>query len=115
MNFNLRAYDDVVIPALRGTELLLHTALEAGPQLQSLVFTSSVAAVVDGTKTSTQQVFDEHDFASTAYIRALEAHQSGEQVAPETLYAGSKIAAEKAVWEFRNKEKVQTPPITPSS
>lgn len=109
VNFNLRTFDDVVIPALKGTEALLDAALEAGPQLESVVFTSSVAAVVDGGKTLTQKVFDEDDFASTAFLRTCEARESGERLAPETLYAGSKIAAEKAVWDFRNGKQVRSP------
>ena len=50
--FNQANYNDVVIPALHGTITMLQSALEfTGPQLESVVITSSVGAIYDPAKT----------------------------------------------------------------
>ena len=70
-----------------------------------MVVTSSVAAVIDR-PVEPGYVFTEKDFARNAFDQATEDKAAGIDTPIGTLYAASKTAAERAVWEFKNKHNV---------
>ncbi len=104
ISFNLHRYEDVVIPAVAGTVTLLNSALEhAGPQLESVVVTSSAASIVDPKPDG--YVFTEADFASHALTVSEANKAEGKETSGAVQYPASKQAAEKAVWTFRDEKK----------
>jgi len=105
ISFDLHTFEEVVIPAVAGTVTLLNSALEhAGPQLEAVVVTSSVATIVDP-KPDPGYIFTEADFASNA-LKVSEANKAeGKDTSGEVLYLASKQAAEKAVWTFKDEKR----------
>jgi nucleoside-diphosphate-sugar epimerase len=94
----------MVGPAVRGTETILDSALRAGPQLTSVVITSSVIAVVNPTEG--EYTFTEKDYATFALEKALKDREAGVKTPPGILYGASKTASDRAVWKFRDEHKV---------
>lgn len=108
LNSKLDSYNDVVIPAQQGTETLLSSGLQAGPQLESVVVTSSTSAVVDiFGKFEPGYIFTEKDSAKLPLDLAVKEKEAGKPSNPFVLYAASKIAAERIVWKFREENKVR--------
>jgi len=105
VDFSLESYDQMVVPAVKGSETLLHSALKAGPQLSSVVVTSSVIAVVNIPPPRPDYVFTESDFATVALETANKDKDEGRKTPSGVLYGASKIAAERAVWKFRDEHK----------
>jgi len=103
IDFSISTYEEMVIPAIRGTETLLASALKAGPQLTSVVITSSVVAVVNPKEG--HYVFTEKDFAFVALEKAIKDKEEGVTTPGGVLYAASKTAADRAVWKFRDDHK----------
>ena len=85
--------------------MLLVSALKAGPQLTSVVVTSSVVAIIDPPPTP-DHVYTEAEFASVSLERAVKERDEGVRTPGNVLYRASKIAADRRVWEFRNEHKV---------
>lgn len=106
IDFSIDTYEGMVIPAVKGTETVLHSALKAGSQLSSVVITSSVAAVTNFPPPAPGYVFNESDFASNALNAVEKDKAEGKKSPPGLLYTASKTAAEKAVWKFRDEYKV---------
>ena len=67
--------------------------------------TSSVAAVTNPTDVPGRE-FTEDDFSTYALRRANEDRAQGVQTVWGLLYAASKAAAERAVWEFKKENNV---------
>lgn len=97
----------MVVPAYKGNETILASALKAGPQLKGVVITSSTIAVVDPKEPG--YVFTEKDFAANALEKVLKEKGEGVEFPGGLLYAASKTASEKAVWSFRDTKKVCLP------
>ena len=102
-HINAEDPDEVIVPAVQGTTRILESALAHGTEVNRVVVTSSCAAVL-----SVQQeprVYSEADWneASIAVVRA-----EGAKAPNAFKYLASKTLAEKAAWEFaeRNKGKV---------
>ena len=90
------------MPAVRGAVGMLESAFKhAGPQLESVVITSSVAAIYDPSKRP--YTFTEADWNTWAEAKAKEL---GGEAPSSTLYPASKVAAEKAFWKFRDDNQV---------
>ncbi|TAQ91009.1 hypothetical protein B7494_g608 [Chlorociboria aeruginascens] len=104
IDFTIDTYDKMAIPAVRGSQNLLESALKAGPQLTSVVVTSSVAAIVDPPPVP-EFVFTEAHFASVALNEALKDKEEGKSSPAPVLYAASKTAADRAVFAFKNERK----------
>jgi hypothetical protein len=83
----------------------LNSALKAGPQLSSVVVTSSLIAVIDP-GAEPNHVFTEAEFASTALERATKERDEGVKTPGNVLYAASKTAADRFTWKFREQNKV---------
>lgn len=95
-----------MIPAVKGTETLLTTALKSGPQLSSVVVTSSVVAIVNPTDVP-GHVFTKEHYASVALDRANKERGGNVTTPGIVLYSASKTAADRAVWQFKKDHKVR--------
>lgn len=88
------------------------SALKAGSQLTAVVVTSSTIAIVNP-KEDPEYNFTERDHGSFSLEEAKKDRDAGRQSAGGRLYAASKIAADRVMWEFREKNKVSLPSTTP--
>lgn len=88
----------LLLPAVNGTNTLLHGVLKHSPLVEHVVVTSSYSAMVDGLNDSDPEVVnDERSWNSISWALALK-H-------PVLGYLGLKTFAEKAVWEFVSMQK----------
>lgn len=106
IDFRIDSYDTMVIPAVRGTETILDSALKAGSQLKSVVITSSVIATTNPKEEGSEYTFTEKDWASALLERALKDKDEGVKTPGGVLYGASKTAADRAVWKWREEHKV---------
>jgi nucleoside-diphosphate-sugar epimerase len=103
VNFSLTTYEEVIVPAVAGNETLLSAALKAGPQLTSVVVTSSVVAIMNPKESA--YVFTEKDFSTFSLEKATKDREEGISTPPNILYGASKTAAERYLWKFRDTHK----------
>lgn len=105
LNFSLTEVDAFIKPAVKGSETLLASALDhAGPQLTSIVVTSSFLGVLgDQMSADPRYVFTEADWNELSG-RVVE--EKGNDADSVMMYAASKVAAERAIWAFRSSKKV---------
>ncbi|RAL17409.1 SDR family oxidoreductase [Aspergillus homomorphus CBS 101889] len=100
--FSFSAQDqerDLLQPAIRGTSELLEAAKRHAPQVTRIVITSSFAAIVNLRKGYwPEHTYTEADWNPETYEQAKVADGS-------TAYCASKALAEKAAWEFVDREK----------
>ncbi|CAE7215609.1 unnamed protein product [Rhizoctonia solani] len=96
--FHFNAEDPQVLiePAVKGTLEILASVHKYAPTVRRIVITSSVAAIMDGSK-PTGTVFTENDW-NTFSLREVEA--KGKAAAGGDKYRASKTLAEKAAWAF---------------
>lgn len=90
---------DLIIPALRGTTGALRAIKAHGPQIRKVVITSSYAAInsLASPRAIREGTVNESTWTDITYKEAVQNNASG--------YAGSKTFAERAAWEFIEKEK----------
>lgn len=87
--------------AVEGTTTVLDSALRAaGPQLQTVVLMSSIAAV--SSDKPVPYTYTENDWNN---VSEKEAERLGTQTPGPVIYSASKAAAEKAFWKFRDEKK----------
>ncbi|RYP56752.1 hypothetical protein DL771_011620 [Monosporascus sp. 5C6A] len=91
---------EVIRRAVSSTIAVLHSAEKAGPQLQSVVYMSSCAAIFN--TPPEVKVHTERDWNTTS--EAL-VDRLGSEAGALVGYAASKTAAEKAFWKFRDERK----------
>ncbi|KAG8626529.1 hypothetical protein KVT40_005474 [Elsinoe batatas] len=85
-------------PAIIGTTGVLKSIKKGAPSVKKVVITSSFAAIVDGFKGARpDHTYSEKDWNPITHAQALENPNNG--------YRASKTYAEKAAWEFLEKEK----------
>lgn len=102
------AEKDMLIPAINGTESILKAAhkynsaqTDETKQIKRIVITSSAAAVTDPSQgLRPGYSYTEKDWAPFTYEQAAVAHDN-----PILAYCASKLLAEKAAWNFIEKEK----------
>lgn len=100
VDFTLTTVDEFFGPAVGGNLSILESAkYHAGPQLESFVVTSSVAAIADRWKQPPDHDYSEDDW-----------NTSGEAVARESFsaqvaYGASKAVAERALWDWAAANK----------
>ncbi|KAJ7501119.1 NAD-P-binding protein [Mycena galericulata] len=111
---------DVLIPAIRGTRNLLD-ATKTEPRIRRVVFTSTLAAVVDTSQIETGKVYTEKDWNPGTYDEAKVSSK------PRFVYGVSKALAERVFWDYIKDEQpawagtsilpcgVFDPPIQPLS
>lgn len=98
---SIATYEGMVETAVAGNQILLNSALEkAGPQLQAVITTSSMAAINEPPQPP-GTILTENVFATRALDKAKSDKAAGIQTHPHVLYFASKVAAERALWEFR--------------
>jgi len=89
---------DLLDPAIIGTTGILKAIKKSAPSVQRVVITSSFASILDGSKgTRPGHTYSEKDWNPITEEEAL--HN------PAFGYRASKTFAEKAAWEFVEKEK----------
>ncbi|KAG8686566.1 methylglyoxal reductase (NADPH-dependent) gre2 [Ceratobasidium sp. 395] len=89
---------DILVPAIQGTTELLKAVKVYAPTVKRVVVTSSAVAILDLSKGARPgYVYDEKDWNPLTFEQAQKNARFG--------YAGSKIYAEKAAWEFMDAEK----------
>ncbi|KAF8857237.1 NAD(P)-binding protein [Acephala macrosclerotiorum] len=103
LDFSIETYEKMVIPAVRGNETILASALKAGPQLTSVVVTSSVVSIINPTEGP--RTFTEKDWASAALEKVIKDKAEGVATSGGQLYAASKTASDRAMWKFRDEHK----------
>lgn len=88
---------DLLDPAINGTNGILRAIKNSAPSVKRVVVTSSFAAIVDAARNAPNHVYSEKDWNG---VTADEATKD-----PMTGYRASKTFAEKAAWDFVEKEK----------
>jgi len=89
---------DLLDPAVIGTTGILHAIKKNAPTVKSVVITSSFAAIIDASKGHRPgYAYSEVDWDPITETEALENPSNG--------YRASKTFAEKAAWDFVEKEK----------
>lgn len=89
---------DLLDPAIKGTTQILKAVQKNAPQVKRIVITSSFAAIVDPSQGARPgYTYNEKDWNPVTYEQA----KSGDG---GTAYCASKTFAEKAAWEFVEKE-----------
>ncbi|KAH8426572.1 SDR family oxidoreductase [Aspergillus melleus] len=90
---------DLLLPAIRGTSELLEAAHRYAPEVRRIVITSSFAAMINLSKSSwPEHTYTEADWNPVTYEQAKTADGA-------TAYCASKVLAEKAAWDFLEREK----------
>ncbi|KAF2175037.1 NAD(P)-binding protein [Zopfia rhizophila CBS 207.26] len=100
VSFFFKDPEPVLHAAINGTKTILNSALKAGPQLQTVVYTSSITAVKSAKEP--HYVYDESDWNDYA---EKEVERLGKDTPGPIIYSASKVAAEKAFWAFREEKK----------
>jgi len=116
INSNGKGLDAFLVPAVESTKSNLESAMDhAGPQLESIVYMSSVAAVWDFGRSMAEP---DTEFAEKDWNEFSErtAREIGDENGAWFLwYPASKAAAERAVWAFKEDRKVRAPMLTPAA
>ena len=99
----LKAHADIIVPAVRGTTSVLHSALKHGSTVKRVVLTSSFVAIFEWVMEP--RVYTEENWNNAA-LEAVKV--KGSKPDAFTVYSASKALAEKAAWEFveTNKSKI---------
>ncbi|KZT02568.1 NAD-P-binding protein [Laetiporus sulphureus 93-53] len=92
--------DELIVPAVKGTTRILESALAYGTTVKRVVVTSSVASVMQ--QQDTPRTFSELDWNDAA---VNEVREKGRGASPAAKYRASKTLAERAAWEFVEKDK----------
>ncbi|CCM04264.1 uncharacterized protein FIBRA_06433 [Fibroporia radiculosa] len=95
--------DELIVPAVHGTTRVLESALAYGTAVKRIVVTSSCASVMEAQEAP--RVFSEVDWNNAAIA---EVREKGRAATQPAKYRASKTLAEKAAWEFveKNKDKL---------
>ncbi|KAG8951125.1 methylglyoxal reductase (NADPH-dependent) gre2 [Tulasnella sp. 424] len=90
---------DLIVPALKGTTGILESIKAYAPTVKRVVLTSSVVSIRNE---KTPPVYDESDWNVDA-PKAVE--KFGRNAPGPVKYGASKVLAERAAWEFMDKNK----------
>ncbi|KZT02608.1 NAD(P)-binding protein [Laetiporus sulphureus 93-53] len=103
--FHFKADDpeELIVPAVQGTTRILESALANGTTVKRVVVTSSTASVMH--PQDTPRAFSELDWNDAAINEVKEKGRGASQPAK---YRASKTLAERAAWEFVEKNKGAT-------
>ncbi|CCM04249.1 uncharacterized protein FIBRA_06416 [Fibroporia radiculosa] len=95
--------DEVIVPAVHGTTRVLESALAYGSNVKRVVYTSACATIVH--VQDAPYTFSEADWNDAVVAEVKEKGRAASQLAK---YRASKTLAEKAAWEFveKNKSKI---------
>ncbi|THH17591.1 hypothetical protein EW146_g3264 [Bondarzewia mesenterica] len=99
-HFNVTEPDELIVPATKGTVSILESAKKYGSSVKRIVVTSSCAAVIK--PSATPAVWDETSWNEPAIEEVKEKGRNAQLI---SMYRASKTLAEKAAWEFVEKNK----------
>lgn len=91
---------ELIKPALRGTLSILQSALKHGSTIKRVVVTSSTATILE--TLPSPRVLSKLDWNNQAL---KEVEEKGRDAGPAMKYRASKTLAEKAAWDFLEKNK----------
>lgn len=92
---------DLLQPAIEGTNNLLDAVKKNAPEVRRIVITSSFAAIIDLSKgTRPGHVYTEADWNPLTYEEAAKKETPG-----TAAYTAAKTLAERAAWDFVEREK----------
>ncbi|KAI0313516.1 D-lactaldehyde dehydrogenase [Amylostereum chailletii] len=97
-NWDFKSPDELIVPAVQGTIRTLESIKNHGAAVKRVVITSSAVAVYR--RSDKPEVWTESDWNDPS----VEAVKSGD-ASPAMVYPASKTLAEKAAWEFYEKNK----------
>src|ERR1051325_9825170 len=101
VSFGFKDPAPILHAAINGTKTILNSAIaQAGPQLKTVVIMSSIAAVKNAHPppyTFTEK--DWNDYAEKV------CEEKGTETPGPVIYSASKVAAEKAFWEFQRERQ----------
>ena len=101
LHYNISSAQDLIGPAVAGTNNILSSALRRGNDtVRRIVFTSSCASVV--TPDEIPRVYNETDWNIDS-VGLVE--RKGIDAPMHEIYRASKTLAERAVWDFAEKNK----------
>ncbi|KAH9838563.1 uncharacterized protein C8Q71DRAFT_704621 [Rhodofomes roseus] len=92
--------DEQIIPAVNGTVGILKSALTYGTSVKRIVYTSTCGAIRENP--TTPRLFSEADWNDAALADVRARGREADQLAK---YQASKVLAERAAWEFVDKNK----------
>lgn len=92
--------NELIAPALNGTLGVLRSTLAHGSSVRRIVITSSSATIVS--QSTVPQVYNENSWNDAA---VQEVQEKGREATQMVKYRASKTLAEKAAWEFYEKNK----------
>ncbi|KZT23559.1 NAD(P)-binding protein [Neolentinus lepideus HHB14362 ss-1] len=95
-------YEDLVHPAINGTNSLLSAVDEHGTSVRRVVITSSFAAMMQPHPENPDYVYTESDWNDAAFEQVK---QLGKDVPGIIAYLASKNEAERAAWRFMDEKK----------
>lgn len=99
VSFQFTDPEPVLHSAINGTVRVLESALKE-PRIKNFVLMSSVTAIMEP-KTE-DYTFTEADWNTAAENAVAE---QGKETPGRVIYAASKVAAERAMWKFRDEQK----------
>ncbi|KAI0517317.1 NAD dependent epimerase/dehydratase [Xylaria bambusicola] len=98
-HFKITDPKELLDPAIKGTTSVLEAIKKYAPTVKRVVITSSFAAILDASKLGDgAKVWSEADWNPMTYEDGINGN-------PGQTYRASKTLAEKAAWEFVEKEK----------
>ncbi|KAF9731291.1 hypothetical protein PMIN06_010778 [Paraphaeosphaeria minitans] len=100
VSFGFTDPEPVIKAALDGTTVILNSALKAGSQLKSIIYLSSIVAIMSGNPAP--YTYTEKDWNNWAEPTVA---AKGKDTPGVVIYCASKAAAEKAFWKFREDNK----------
>ncbi|KAI9058011.1 NAD(P)-binding protein [Trametes sanguinea] len=92
--------DELIVPAVQGTTSVLKSAQKYGTSVKRVVITSSTAAIL--VPPTEPRVFSEVDWNEESI---QEVKEKGRDASGPVKYRASKTLAERAAWEFYEKNK----------
>ncbi|KAI0970723.1 putative NAD dependent epimerase/dehydratase [Xylaria arbuscula] len=98
-HFKFKDPKELLDPAINGTTSILEALKKYAPNVKRVIITSSFAAILDASKFGdSTKAWSEADWNPNTY-------EEGISGPPGTTYRVSKTLAEKAAWDFKEKEK----------
>ena len=91
--------EEIIVPAVKGTTNLLKSVSTHGSSVKRVVITSALGAV---TTFLVEKCYDETDWNDGA---VKECEEKGAETLPMLKYCASKVLAERAAWEYYEKQK----------
>ncbi|KAA1471305.1 NAD-P-binding protein [Dentipellis sp. KUC8613] len=94
--------DDFIAPAVNGTVGILESVKRHGLTVKRIIVLSSASTIVDPFNTAPVIIYDESDWNETSHQLV---EQQGKNAPVPFWYIASKTLAEKAAWDFVEKNK----------